>query len=431
MRILSKGSELPFVHESVGWDESTNFKDYDIVFVNLRTLEESAQDYDHPYNESEESPEILPPMDVSTFIDQDGYMIVYLPDSPIAEMGQVTTKIKNDVSWLPTVSRPAIKIEEVEPYREFDLTKWLPFDVNLSIGESGDSVVVNFGYWRWYFGERFSWNKFINIDSDSGYSTKDIARNSYGKCISKRIEDKYGEGYIDLIPSDEHHTYSEFVKNTLQNVFDIESNVEGRAPPAWLSEYSLPNEDNIEDRIQEKRKEIEELEEELDSLTKFKKLLYETSTNLEEVTRESLRELGFTVDSEVPGKRDGILHTDETQFALEITGTTGGIKKSKGRQLDDWVENVLAENPGENVSGLLIVNPEMGTAPNERDISIEPNVERYMRQRGDYKVLSTVDLYHLVELNLKEGVDKGDIEEMFYQDDTLLSLPEEYRENGN
>jgi hypothetical protein len=73
----------------------------------------------------------------------------------------------------------------------------------------------------------------------------------------------------------------------------------------------------------------------------------------------------------------------------------------------------------------------MGTQPDERDISIEPNVRKYMEQRGDYKVLSTVDLYHLVELNLKEDVDKGNIEEMFYQDDTLLSLPEEYRDNGD
>jgi hypothetical protein len=34
-----------------------------------------------------------------------------------------------------------------------------------------------------------------------------------------------------------------------------------------------------------------------------------------------------------------------------------------------------------------------------------------------------------VELNLKEGVDKTGIEEMLYQDNTLLSLPEKF--NGS
>ena len=294
--------------------------------------------------------------------------------------------------------------------------------------ESGKSVESISARWKWYFGNSFKWNKIISISGRTFEGIRNIAENSYGKTIATGIDGNQGGG-IALIPHKENTTYPEFVKNTLQNVFRTESIVEDRAPPAWLSEYSLPKEEDIKDNIQEKKKEIEELEEELESLTKFKKLLYETSTNLEEVTREALRELGFTVDGEVPGKRDGVLHTDETLFALEITGTTGGIKKSKGRQLDDWVENVMLENPDETVSGLLIVNPKMGTPPDDRDVSIEPNVKKYMEQRGDYKVLSTVELYRLVKLNLKEGVDKAEIEEMFYQGNTLLSLPEAYRDS--
>lgn len=426
MRILSKGSELPFVHESVGWDESTNFKDYDIVFVNLRTLEEAAQDYDHPYNESDESPEILDKSDVSTFIQEDGYMVVYLSDSPVAEMGNTTTEPKSKYSSQPVTARQrqVNKNKEVEPYNDYELLNWLPFSANITTDESGESVDVFEDEWKWYFGNLFSWDKIIDVDSSTFYDTYSITENSYGERIATRISRSSG-GHVTLIPPDESIVYSDFVKNALQNVFDIDVGVEGRAPPAWLSDYSLPNEEDIEDSIQEKKKEIEELENELESLTKLKKLLYETNTNLEEVTRDSLRELGFTVDGEVPGKRDGILRTSETDFALEITGTTGGIKLRKGRQLDDWVENVMAEDPDEDVSGLLIVNPEMGTPPEERDISIEPNVQNYMEQRGDYKVLTTLDLYRLAELNLKEGVDKDDIEEMFYQDDTLLSLPKE------
>jgi hypothetical protein len=206
--------------------------------------------------------------------------------------------------------------------------------------------------------------------------------------------------------------------------------MEGRAPPTWLSNYRLPQEDRIETDIQQKREEIETLEDELNSLTSYKRLLYETSSNLEEIVRESLRNLGFSVEDEVPGKRDGILHTSQTNFVLEITGTTGGIKLSKCRQLDDWVENVTADSPDENMSGLLIVNPEMATPPQERDVNLEPNVERYLNRRGDYKVLTTVDLYRLVELNLQDDIDTTIVEEMFNQEETLLSLPPELSERA-
>lgn len=433
MRVLSKGSALPFAHESVGWDESINFKDFDVVFVNLRTLEKSAEEYDHPYNESDESPCVFDPYEVTTFVKTGGFMVVYLPDLLTVSMGNTTTKPNRDnATTFTTMGRGAKQQDkEVEPYDAYELISWLPFPISIDTDESGESVSVLEDEWKWYFGGRFEWERIISHSTyETKYNSDTIAENSYSESIATKVTHSYNtsDGYVAIIPPDESITYSDFVKDALQYVFGIDINVEGRAPPAWLSDYTIPNEEKIENSIDEKKEEILELEEELESLTKFKKLLYETSTNLEEVTREALRELGFTVDGEVPGKRDGILHTQDTQVVLEITGTTGGIKKSKGRQLDDWVENVMAENPGDEISGLLIVNPEMGTPPDERDISLEPNVKAYMEQRGDYKILTTVDLYRLLKLNLKQGVDKEDVEKMFYQDDTLLSLPEEYRD---
>lgn len=427
MRIVSKGSMLPFVHESVGWDEYINFKDYDIVFVNLRSLEKHSQDYDHPYNESEDSPVLFAKSDIRTFLEENGHMVVYLPQSLTVDMGNETTQPKTSGSAPVFAQSSTEQQKETDPYREYNLLDWLPFDVVDKTEEDGSSVEVFDKNWEWYFGNSFSWNKMLNFKSKIGYERKDIAGNSYGEIISPRLvrESEGFSGSLSLLPSKNNITYSDFVRGALHEVFEVEVSVEGHAPPGWLSEYSLPHEDSIESSIQQKKGEIEELEEDLESLTKFKKLLYETNTNLEEVTKDALRELGFMVDGEVPGKRDGILHTTELNFVLEITGTTGGIKKSKSRQLDDWVENVVAENPDKEVSGLLIVNSEMGTPPDERDVSIEPNVKRYMERRGDYKVLTTVDLYRLVRLNLKQDVRTEDIEAIFYQDDTLLSLPDE------
>jgi hypothetical protein len=436
MRVLSKGSVLPFVHESIEWDESTNFKDFDVVFVNLKTLEESAEDYDHPYNESDESPSVFDPGEVTTFIRTGGFMVVYLPDSLTVSMGNTTTKPKKDnTTTVAPMGRPTKqKDREVDPYNEYDLLDWLPFSVEVDAEESGESVLVLDEEWEWYFGNRFEWDKILNHSTrKSSYNSETIAENSYSKSIATKVTHSYGsdDAYVAIIPPDKSITYSDFVKDTLHHVFGMDTNVEGRAPPEWLSDYTLPDEEEIESSIDEKREEIAELEEELKSLTKFKKLLYEQHTNLEEIVREALRALGFTVDGEIPGKRDGILHTSETNFALEITGTARGIKLSKCRQLDDWVESATIEFPDKKISGLLIVNPEMGTPPEERERSIEPNVERYMTRRGDYKILTTMDLYRLVERNLKEGVDREEIEETFYQENTLLSLPEVFRDSND
>lgn len=424
MRILSKGADLPFVHKSVGWEEHINFKDYDIVFVNLRTLEESSSEYDHPFNDSDNTPEIFTSSDVAEFIKEEGKMVVYLPESTTVDMGESTTA-KRPSSYSRSQQITPGSPPDPDPYYDYDLLDWLPVSLSVNSSEKGDSVEIFDQRWDWYFGSRFSWNKFFKVTTTRSYQVNSIAENSYGKAISLQLKKEGGK--LFLLPNTTRISYSEFVKESLENIFEIDSKVEGRAPPTWVSNYSLPNESELIANIDEKRREITELESELDQLTKYKRLLYETSTNLEEVTKRALRELGFVVEGEVPGRRDGVLNTSQAKFVLEITGTTGGVKLSKCRQLDEWVEDAIVEFPEEKVLGLLIVNSQMAISPNERNVSIEPNAENYLKERGkgDYKVLLTSDLYQIVEQSLSGGVNKKLIEEMFCQPGPLLRLPPE------
>lgn len=432
MHILSKGSDIPFVNESIKWGESTNFKDFDVVFVNLMSLEKNADNYDHPYNESDESPKMFDYMDVTEFMKTGGQMVVYLPKNPIVNMGNATTEKEKNKQPTATVPMPKgsklnQKEDTVDPYTEYELLSWLPFSVSFDDSESGVSIEKVQEAWKWYFGERFNWDMMINGPGyDSNYNTHPIAKNSYDSDISIKATNKYSDdGFVSLIPPKFDISYSDFVNKTLDEVFDVKSNVEGRSPPTWVSDCKLPGEERIEVEIEKKKEEIEELDKELDDITSSKRLLYETNEPLEQIVRDSLRELGFKVEDEVPGKRDGILYTSEINFAIEVTGTTGGIKLSKARQLDDWVENVTVEFPDEEVSGLLIVNSEMNTNPEDRDVRVEPNVENYMEQRGNYKILTTIDLYEMVKLALSEEVDKDSLEQMFYQDETLLTRPDD------
>ena len=226
-----------------------------------------------------------------------------------------------------------------------------------------------------------------------------------------------------LVPPKSDSTYSDFVAKALRNIFGRENNIGDIAPPEWLSNYELPGEENIKNKISEKQTEIDSLEQELENLTGFKKLLYTYDDELENIVRDTFRQLGFTVEGEIPGGRDGILKTETADFVLEITGTGGGIKKKKVRQLDDHVESYIAENPEGEIKGLLIVNPDFTTDPDKRDIRIEPNVENYINRRGDYKVLTTPDLYQLIADHIKQEIDQSEVERLLSEGGIRINYP--------
>jgi len=165
MRVFSKGSDLPYVHKSSGWNEHANFKDYDVVFVNLLNLENKSQNYDHPYNGSENIPKLLDSSDVSKFIRTGGYMIVYLSKHPTVEMGETTTKPKKTAggSQQPAPRGGSMsKKDNTESYSEYNLLDWLPFSAKFNTDESGESIEVFKNDWKWYFGDSFKWEYMIS-----------------------------------------------------------------------------------------------------------------------------------------------------------------------------------------------------------------------------------------------------------------------------
>lgn len=48
-----------------------------------------------------------------------------------------------------------------------------------------------------------------------------------------------------------------------------------------------------------------------------------------------------------------------------------------------------------------------------------------MDKRGDYKILTTIDLYKLVKLEIEEEIGRKVLEQMLSQKDTLLTLPQQ------
>lgn len=143
------------------------------------------------------------------------------------------------------------------------------------------------------------------------------------------------------------------------------------SPPAWISEYSLPEEYKI-------RSSVERLEDEIDHLQNNKSsaeaelrrareplgLLFESGSQLEKLVLNALDELGASL---LPnGTRDGddgrIRDPHGNIWILEVKGLSGRVGRSAIRALHDWVSTAY-ERDGVVGRGLLIVNTESAIPP--------------------------------------------------------------------
>lgn len=450
-RILSIGPDLDFV-DSIDWNQKTNYKDYDIIFIDLSNLEDRSADFVHPYFEDEKTSVKFPTRkQVRSFVMEGGNdMIITLPSSSTIQLKENQNEIEN--------------LDEDEPTTySCNVFAWLPMTlVTEDIGGKSVSLTENShsNAWNWYFTENFSWDLTIQgvrqrssmltsyKNPKSGYGRysssgrnekhgpvprmQDIAVNASNECIASRIElfprkavdksniDQYPpiNGGVYLFPLKPSIPFADFVRQVLiQNYEVLEEGLEFQ--PGWVEKYVLPEEQQLSERILKLKRDLAELEDQIEEPAKYKPLLYDVGDPLEELVRETLRDVGLDIDGEVPGKRDGIIKLDNQWVVLEIYGSINGVKSKKYRQLTDWVENVKVDNPDKNIEGLLIANTFVEADPNERpDKLLTGDPRRLMDQRG-FHAISTIDIYRMICGYRNNELTTSDIKHRFANMDSL------------
>jgi len=469
-RILSIGSDLDFA-DSIDWHQEENYKDYNIIFMNLRDLEHRSEEFVYPYYDSDDRAVVFPSRkQVRSFVMGGNDLIIALPSS-----SSIIKLKEGEQRSTTTVARPA-RIstaqssdqnhdddqeddEDDDPsWYSCDLFAWLPAGVNTE-DTGGESVVpVNSSdvgaQWEWYFDGNFGWDlTFQRVyqrawmtegstygDPTSGPSSgrgpdekhgplprmQELAVNASNECIGARIElfprkeadksklDQYPsqQGGIYLVPLKPSMPFADFARQVLiENYGVLDQGLDHQ--PEWAQDYALPKEQQLRDRITELQAELEELEEQVEEPAAYKPLLYDVGDPLEELVRETLRDVGLEVSGEVPGKRDGIIKLDDQWIVLEIYGSTSGVSAKKYRQLTDWVENVNVEHPDKNVEGLLIANPFAEDDPDERPPDLlTGDVKRLMDQRG-FHAIRTIDIYRMICGYRNDDLTTDDIEQRF------------------
>ncbi len=233
--------------------------------------------------------------------------------------------------------------------------------------------VKNFIYFTSYFKCRF-------IEPTITTSNKD---NIIGGLI------KSNNGYKIILPElvkessynkKQERAYLDDVDFVLESIRDLDNTLNDKCEiPEWINKVVLSNEkeDNaeikkIDFQIQKLLARKSRIQLILNDNYKFKKLLYSTGKELEEIVKNVFEELGFNLLQSRPNRSDLNLKFNDNYFVCEVKGLTKSAGEKNSNQLQKW-ETEFFEDYEIHPKQVLIVNSFRNLPLSERVEDTFPN----------------------------------------------------------
>jgi hypothetical protein len=320
---------------------------------------------------------------------------------------------------------------------------WCPFDIATE-AEAGDTVTIQPGEFDSYLSKLKTWKywyripascltheltDFFGSTADISYKIEEenIATNRYGKALAAALTiktrdrgayegewDAVGPPIVVLpdIPELETREALNLILEDLLGVPQIS------LPPAWASQVSLPGVAAHERKIGELYDVIRGLEGEIAGaellkaeLESYKKLLYATGPELEQVFRKCLETLGATTSPARYSQEEFIFDFEGTRCLVECKGVSKSAARAHVNQLTTYVDK-YEEDEGSVGKGVLLVNAWRNLAPavrgQEATPIFPPNVvERATQLR--FALVSSVEFFDAFCRFLNREVEGGAI----------------------
>jgi len=454
-RILAKGSKAGVQDDYFDWDEEEDLKSYNIAFYDLPGLVHEGHRFLHPWFDEEDALYLPSRDDVTQFLGGGNDLVIILPGTQ-----EISLRGKDREGNQVDDEGNAIRYE-------CDLLEWLPFGVGLNSEDDGNDLVElldGFEDWSTCFSDKLEWEVVIDgvgqrglygngkayndprpedRDPDEPMPKAIVSPSKYGpEVVEERIaienvnrtvaskvsiaeETQRGEliespGSVYLIPEHPGKEFDEYAQDILSEVFDIE--VEPK--PEWVSDYSVPGEDQLRDDLEDLESQIADLEEELERAQWYQQLLFANDNlehfELEEPVREAFREVGLQVGGEKSGERDGGIPLEDETIILEVTGRRRGVRPNKIDKMDDHVQDAENEGYCENGTGLLVYNPYRTTDPKSRSLNTR-HFEGKLEEYG-YKFMTSLQVYQMLSLYKQGEINTGDIENKLTGEDLILEF---------
>lgn len=388
--------------DAVEWDaeELPNIVDYDVIIVDVRALDENK--------------------------------LSKVSNKRLQALRHELTRLLHSKGRIIIVSDFKRRHERTKQYPEYaDNYDWCPFEVGIS-SESGESLVIKEKRFSRYIKHLQNWPYYFFVPRTcltseltdfygSTYNTKynlpmtSFVENRYEKTIAGSIKIEVtgkkakSSGYSthDYYPDTPNHTTGEIVflpliekldhKEAVRLVLeDLVGSTLGYTSPSWIDSIIVPHVSKIQDEIKEKEKQIDAISGEIgklevrrESLNSYRKLLYASGFDLEEIVKICFEELGASVAPTKYGQEEYVLVYGETEYLVEVKGVSKSISLGHIRQLNDYILK-YEEDTEKTCKGILFSNSWRTTPPSERNTKEKPEFPDNVISRAEQWNISLV-----------------------------------------
>ncbi len=232
------------------------------------------------------------------------------------------------------------------------------------------------------------------------YSTRIVERDWLDRPLREAKELKMVSGPLILLPMPTEVSDRDAVNIILENFFGLQQKT---LPPQWIEEVDIPGIPEIKFEVENKYHQIEQLKTEIkpllqrkEELEKYKQLLFETGTPLEEICKQTLQTMGCNILPADLAEEDFIVEFEGQQAIVEVKGNTKSISLSNLSQLGRYREDYLIER-GEDKKSILIGNAWRLLPLDERgksnsQVPFPENVVSYATKRN-IALISSIELF--------------------------------------
>lgn len=232
-----------------------------------------------------------------------------------------------------------------------------------------------------------------------------LATNDAGMPIALEVPIK--KGWLVFLPVSHHPKSSEILLQCATR-FLVQKRVHGRPSPEWLKNFKVPNENKMDNDLQDISHHIlrwqarfQKLSVKKDKKTEIKKLLYEGNEALETTVRNAFEEIGFVLTRK--DDMDWISSSDVGEAILEVTGSEGSIDIDKLRQLLNYLLNDY-KTTGTEKKAILVANHFINDPPDRRENAF---TEKVLNEAGVHTMclLTTTELFNAICTIRRKGLE--------------------------
>jgi len=411
--------------DAVTWDEKCvpNLPDYDLVIVSTPHITE----------------DFLREVDAQFFGDMRNALVRFL----------------HSKGKLIILLSPVLRVKRPKKYPDWVTNlDWCPITF-ATPEEAGESIVRKWAMYEDYLQKMTDWSFYITIaktylsrELTSFYgSTHDTSyrlphdpylENRYGRILAgqytiqvrKQRPESFRYGRISKSYPDEPDHCSGVIavlplirgftpEDALLDILKAEVGYSLKSPaPDWAQEISLPSvpelRENIslaQEAIKREQQAISEYAKGIERLNAFKRLLFGTGVELEDVVRKSFELFGATVEPAKYSQEEYILVVKGQEFLMEVKGVSKSISLGHLRQLNDYLLK-YQEDTGKECKGILLGNAWRNMPPNMRNTDDTPEFPDNVVKRAEewgIALISSLTLFNAVLRVLKDETVSPDI----------------------